>query len=140
MRSSQAENQYCSKVANKACAWGDVVAALQPFKGELKRVDVDSVRHRATRMAQHLDDLGFFSVVRQCRCFGTATPSKYVNFKAEMYWDFRLRAESGQLAGLTDEPTIAQLVGIRYSHNSRGQVVIESKDDARKRKALNRPP
>jgi hypothetical protein len=40
---------------------------------------------------------------------------------------------SGDLAGLTDEKTIAQLTAIRYSHNSRGQIVIESKEDARKR-------
>jgi ribosomal protein L37AE/L43A len=44
-----------------------------------------------------------------------------------------MRAEAGDLAGLVDERAIAQLTGIRYSHNSRGQVVIESKDDARKR-------
>ena len=44
-----------------------------------------------------------------------------------------MRAQAGDLAGLTDERTIAQLAGIRYSHNPRGQVVIESKDDARKR-------
>ena len=111
---------------NKACAWGDVVAALQPFKGELKRVAVDSVGI-GFGMAQHLDDLGF--PVSYVNAGASARDSvKYVNFKAEMYWDFRLRAESGQLSGLTDEPTIAQLVGIRYSHNSRGQVVIESKD------------
>jgi hypothetical protein len=40
---------------------------------------------------------------------------------------------TADLAGLTDDKTIAQLAGIRYSHNSRGQIVIESKDDARKR-------
>jgi hypothetical protein len=50
-----------------------------------------------------------------------------------LYWGLRLRAQDGDLAGLTDERTIAQLAGIRYSHNSRGQVVIESKEDARKR-------
>jgi hypothetical protein len=58
---------------------------------------------------------------------------KYSNLKAELYWQFRERASSGDLAGLTDEKTIAQLAGIRYSHNSRGQIVIESKQDARKR-------
>jgi transposase-like protein len=60
-------------------------------------------------------------------------PEKFFNKKAEVYWGFRMRAEAGDVAGLTDERAIAQLVGVRYSHNSRGQVVIESKDDARKR-------
>jgi hypothetical protein len=45
----------------------------------------------------------------------------------------RMRFERGDLAGLTDEKTIAQLAAMRYQHNARGQVVIESKDDARKR-------
>ena len=44
-----------------------------------------------------------------------------------------MRAQAGDLAGLTDERAIGQLAGLRYSHNSRGQVVIESKQDARKR-------
>src|ERR1700732_3638278 len=44
-----------------------------------------------------------------------------------------MRAQTRDLAALTDERAIAQLAGIRYSHNSRGQVVIESKENARKR-------
>ena len=43
------------------------------------------------------------------------------------------RFESRDVAGLTDEKTIAQLASIRYQHNARGQVVIESKEEARKR-------
>ena len=39
----------------------------------------------------------------------------------------------GDIAGLTDELAIAQLASIRYRHNARGQVEIESKDEARKR-------
>ena len=44
-----------------------------------------------------------------------------------------MRAEAGDLSGLTDNLALAQLAGIRYRHNARGQVVIESKDEARKR-------
>jgi phage terminase large subunit len=44
-----------------------------------------------------------------------------------------MRFERGDLAGLTDEKTVAQLSSMRYQHNARGQVVIESKDEARKR-------
>ena len=40
---------------------------------------------------------------------------------------------SGDLAGLTDEKTRVQLLGIRYRHDNHGHIVIESKDDARKR-------
>jgi hypothetical protein len=44
-----------------------------------------------------------------------------------------MRFEEGDVAGLTDDKTIAQLASIRYQHNARGQVVIESKEEARKR-------
>jgi hypothetical protein len=44
-----------------------------------------------------------------------------------------MRFESGDVAGLVDERAISQLATIRYSYNARGQLVIESKEDARKR-------
>ena len=57
----------------------------------------------------------------------------FVNLKAQLYWGLRLRFEAGDVAGLTDDLMISQLASIRYKHNSRGQVVIESKEDACKR-------
>jgi hypothetical protein len=110
---------------------GDVLAALLPYQSQLKKVNVDTVGI-GYYMAQHLRDHGL--PVSEINVGQAARDTdKYVNRKAEVYWSFRLRAMSGDLAGLTDEKTIAQLAGLRYSHNSRGQVVIESKEDARKR-------
>ena len=110
---------------------GEVVAALGPFKNRLATVNVDTVGI-GFLMGKHLKDCGF--TVREVNVGKKAADStKYVNLKAELYWGLRMRAKDGDIAGLTDERTIAQLAGIRYSHNSRGQVVIESKDDARKR-------
>ena len=110
---------------------GDVVAALQPYKESLKGLNIDSAGI-GYYMAQHLEDLGL--PVTQVNVGERAGNSeKFFNKKAEIYWAARMRAEAGDLAGLVDERAIAQLVGIRYSHNSRGQVVIESKEDARKR-------
>jgi hypothetical protein len=60
-------------------------------------------------------------------------PEKYANLKAELYWGLRMRAQAGDLSGSMDEKLIGQLAGIRYKHNARGQIVIESKEDARKR-------
>jgi ribosomal protein S27AE len=110
---------------------GDVVAALLPYKESLKEVNIDSAGI-GYYMAQHLKDLGL--PVTEINVGERAKDSeKFFNKKAEIYWGFRIRAEAGDVAGLVDERAIAQLVGIRYSHNSRGQVVIESKEDARKR-------
>jgi hypothetical protein len=50
-----------------------------------------------------------------------------VNVKAEMYWGFRLRAESGQLAGLTDEPTIVQLVAFVTDTTRKGKSRLRKK-------------
>jgi hypothetical protein len=110
---------------------GDVLAALMPFKDRLQSVNVDSVGI-GYYMAKHLKDQ---SVNVQEVNVGEKAydPEKYANRKAELYWGLRARTQAGDIAGLTDERAIAQLAGIRYSHNSRGQVVIESKDEARKR-------
>ena len=110
---------------------GEVLAALGPFKSELKGVNVDTVGI-GQFFAQHLRDQHL--PVKDVNVGQAARDKeKFANLKAELYWKLRLRAESGSLAGLTDDRAIAQLAAIRYSHNSRGQVVIESKDEARKR-------
>jgi phage terminase large subunit len=110
---------------------GDVLAALYPYKDQLKIVNVDSVGI-GFYMAQHLKDHNLR--VTEVNVGETARDSeKYSNRKAELYWEFRMRAEGGDLAGLTDERAIGQLAGLRYNHNSRGQVVIEPKEQARKR-------
>ena len=110
---------------------GDVLAALMPFKDRLQSVNVDTVGI-GYYMAQHLKDDGV--QVQEVNVGGKAYDSeKYANRKAELYWGLRARTQEGDMAGLTDDCAIAQLAGIRYSHNSRGQVVIESKDEARKR-------
>ena len=58
---------------------------------------------------------------------------RFANRKAEIAWGLRDRLEAGEVAGLTDDATISQLAGIRYRANPRGQIVIESKDEARRR-------
>jgi hypothetical protein len=83
-------------------------------------------------MAQHLKDHGL--PVTEINVGETSRDSeKYANLKAEYFWGLRMRAQSGEITGLKDDRTIAQLASIRYSHNARGQIVIESKQDALKR-------
>jgi phage terminase large subunit len=110
---------------------GEVVAALLPYKSQLVTVNVDSVGI-GYYMAQHLKDEGL--PMREVNVGERPSDTeKYVNRKAELYWGLRERVEDGDMGGLSDERMIAQLAGIRYSHNSRGQIVIESKEEARKR-------
>lgn len=44
-----------------------------------------------------------------------------------------MRFQEGDIAGLKDERAVGQLAGILWDTNPLGRIVIESKDDARKR-------
>lgn len=115
----------------EADPWGAVVAALNPYRKELKAINVDAVGI-GDGMAKHLRNekfrVNFVNV-------GNAPwdKKKFFNLKAEIYWQLRERARTGELAGLTDERAITQLLSIRYSHTPKGLVMIESKKDAAKR-------
>jgi hypothetical protein len=110
---------------------GKILAALRPFKGRIQNINVDSagVGHL---MARYLEDHGY-PVVDVNVGESSRDREKYANLKAELYWGVRMRLEAGDFSGLTDERAIGQLAGIQYEHNARGQIVIESKDAARKR-------
>ena len=109
---------------------GELISALWPYQSRLESVNVDSAGI-GWYLAQHLAE----SFPVQAVNVGSASSDseRYVNLKAEVYWGLRMRFEAGDVAGITDEKTIAQLSSLRYSHNARGQVVIESKEEARKR-------
>jgi len=110
---------------------GEVVAALAPYRGRLESLNVDAAGI-GYYLGKHLEDLGYpVKLVNVGEA--SSDPERYRNSKAEFYWGLRLRFQEGDVAGLTDERTIGQLAGIRYSHNARGQVEIERKEDARKR-------
>jgi hypothetical protein len=63
----------------------------------------------------------------------SADPGRFNLLKAELYWSLRERFEAGEISGLDDELAVSQLASIRYKHDLRGRVVIESKEDAKKR-------
>jgi hypothetical protein len=115
---------------------GEVLAALRPYQGQLKTVNCDSIGI-GYYMAQHIADAGYpvsFINVGESPTIETKPGDiEFKNLKAELYWGLRMRFQDGDVSGLTDERTMAQLATIRYEHNARGQVLIESKEDARKR-------
>jgi phage terminase large subunit len=111
-------------------ARGELMAALLPYQGRLGFVNVDAAGI-GWYMARHLAE--YFSVQAINVGEAATNPERFVNLKAELYWGVRMRFEGDDVAGLADDKAIAQLASIRYQHNARGQVVIESKEDARKR-------
>jgi len=119
-------------------ARGKVVDALRPLIQhglETVRVDAAGLGHY---FVEHLRDV----LPEEVEVIGVNVGEKptsdkaaerYANYKAELYWALRQRLEDGEVNGLTDQVTIGQLVAIRYAHDSRGRVVIESKEQARRR-------
>ena len=112
---------------------GEILAILksQEIQPYLEAVNVDVIGI-GWYIYQHLLDAKIPAIP-----VNIAEPSndseKYCNSKAEHYWGLRMRFATGEVSGLSDEATIGQLAGIRYRHNSRGQVEIESKEQAAKR-------
>lgn len=60
-------------------------------------------------------------------------PERFANARAEWWWGLRERFEVGDIDIENDETLIEQLADMRYKVNSRGQVLIESKEDMKKR-------
>ena len=110
---------------------GDVLAALRPYRNRLVRVKVDSVGV-GHGMMLHLRSEGL-PVVGVNVGVPASDPERFGNVKAEAYWGLRERFQSGDVAGALSDEMATQLAGIRWSTNARGQIVIESKADARKR-------
>jgi hypothetical protein len=111
---------------------GAVAAFLAPYKARIDEVNVDAagIGHY---FAEHFDDLGYdVNFVNVGSTEGVNT-EQFRLLKDELYWGLRMRFQDGEVAGLDDEMMLAQLASIRYRHNSRGQVIIESKEDAAKR-------
>jgi hypothetical protein len=116
-------------------ARGAVLAALRPWRHRgLSVVNVDTAG-MGHYLARSLEDADI--PVRDINVGMTATTedgrSQYANLKAELYWNLRQRLADGDLAGLTDRTTIAQLTSLRYDHDGRGRVRIESKQKATSR-------
>lgn len=58
----------------------------------------------------------------------------FLNARAEWYWGLRTMFEEGDIdIDALDDELASQLTSMRYKFTSRGQIVIESKDDMRKR-------
>lgn len=57
----------------------------------------------------------------------------FLNRRAELYWLLHKRFVDKKISIPVDRALVGQLVDIRYTYNGKGQLVIESKEDAAKR-------
>jgi len=116
---------------------GEVNLFLRPFKHRIEEVNIDTIGV-GLNFKPRLEALDY-------PCNGvnvgeaTDNPDEYSGLKAQLYW--RLRelfqpagdAACGYIHGLTDELMISQLASIRWKSNLHGKIVIESKDEMKKR-------
>ena len=58
---------------------------------------------------------------------------RYLNQRAEGFWDFNRKLADGELDLPDSDKLKAQLSDIRYTYNARGLLQIESKEDAKNR-------
>lgn len=110
---------------------GAVLADMMPFKSRTKEVRVDCIGI-GWNFYLHIKDQGYktlpINVTKDSR-----DKKKYHRLKDEAYWTCRQKFETGQVLGQLDQTTISQLSSIRYGHDSRGCIQVESKDDMKKR-------
>jgi len=111
---------------------GPVIAFLRTFEDRLTEINFDCAGVGAY-FAADFDSFGFMNVNAVNVGEASKFPDRFRNLKAELYWSLRERFQDGQVSGLDDDLTVTQLASIRYAINPRGQVQIESKDQAKKR-------
>jgi phage terminase large subunit len=112
---------------------GPLLGALDHYRDRISAIKVDSIGI-GYYFAKRIEAAGWAGKVRYVDVAkAPRAKERFENLKAELYWQLRQRFEDGDVTNLTDDPTIAQLAGIRYNYNTAGKVVIESKADARRR-------
>lgn len=109
---------------------GRVIAALRAHGAKQVRVDGVGV---GGGVCDQLAEQGVPTWDMQAGA-GASDPAMYANARAEWYWGLRQLFEQGAVdLDPDDDELAAQLTALRYKYTSRGQVLIESKDDMRKR-------
>lgn len=100
----------------------------QPIPPELIRIDVCGVGIGVYErlMEQGLDVMGID--VREA----TSDPTLYANKRSELYWKLREHFEAGQISIPNDKILIRELASMKYDLDSRGRVLIWSKQRMKK--------
>lgn len=108
---------------------GEVIFALRETGAPLAKIDSVGVGAGVFDRMKEQD----IPVVEMQSGASAQDKERYANARAEWWWALRSRFESGDIDIPNDEMLVAQLSGIRYKINSRGQILIESKDEMKRR-------
>lgn len=123
----QGPNRIAAKAWVKPDPRGEVLEFLQPYKPYLELVNVDTIG-MGYYFALHLEDHGF--PVRHVNIESTEgiDREKYQDQKASYFWNLRERAMERRLGGIDNKREQAQLLSVRYFHDSSGRIGIVSKE------------
>ena len=107
-----------------------VKAYMRRYKANLAAIDTVGVGGGVfDRMVE--DNENVISMQAASRAVDYMT---YANSRAEWYWHVREMLEAGELdLDPEDEELIEQLAGLQYKIDTRGRIVLESKEDMKKR-------
>jgi hypothetical protein len=97
-----------------------VIAFLTTFKDRLEEINFDRAGVGAY-FATDFESFGFINVNGINVGEATDFPDRYRNLKAQLYWRLRERFQNGEVSGLDDEVSIAQLASLRYEINPRAR-------------------
>ncbi len=117
---------------------GPVLRALAKWKPHdpICKIDADGLGHF---FVEHMRDNGYNVVGMKAQQTEHVDTDMYFNRKAEWYWTLRERFDSGLINGLEDERTVTQLTSLKYEHTSKGQIVIPSKRQMRRKHGIVSP-
>lgn len=112
-------------------ATGEIMLGLKPWQRELGQVRYDEIGV-GSRLGSILRDNGYDAIGVNVGRPATDT-AEFPRLRDELFWELRGLFETGKIAGLLDEDTIAQLAAIRWAPTLDGRIKVESKDDMKAR-------
>ncbi len=108
---------------------GQVARLIQDCNAEVAKIDADGI---GAGVYDRLKEQRF--PVRAMHSGAKARDdTKFINTRAEWWWNLRSRFEEGTIDIEDDDDLISQLSNIKYKLNSQGRIQVESKEDMRKR-------
>jgi hypothetical protein len=108
----------------------NIIEDLTTFKAKRAKVDTIGIGRGVVDRGKQLEKpmIGV-NVGRASR-----EPDRFSNLRAEFYWGVRTLFELGQIdIDAADEDLESQLAGLRYKPGDKGKILMESKDEMRRR-------
>lgn len=114
---------------------GHTIRAWKQYKAERLKIDVIGI---GAGVVDRVKEQGIGA--EEINVADRATdPEQFANLRSELWWNLRERLDPNPVTNPNpvalppDDDLLSDLSGIKYKINSRGQIVVESKEDMKKR-------